>query len=103
MKKTLAALAMVASVNAFAGYSAEVCNITEGGDKINCRTIYFDRELGVPAKYTEPVVCHGETANTICEVEAGVPAWLVKFNEWFTKKGFTAPVDNTEISPGGGN
>lgn len=97
MKKALVALLMVASVNAFAGYTAEVCQTTESGAVIGCRMVYFNRNLGEPSKYQERVVCDGENANTICDKPgAHVPAILSKLNQWFLDHGFTAPADDND-------
>lgn len=102
MKKALVALLMVTSVNAFAGYTAEVCQTTESGAKISCRMVYFKRNLGEPSKYQDRVICEGENANTVCDKPgAHVPAVLSKINQWFLDHGFTAPADQGQNEHGG--
>lgn len=104
MKKVLAALVVVASVNAFAGYTAEVCQTTEAGEQVNCRMVYFKRNLGEPSKYQEPVICSGEAQNTICDnPKAHVPAVLARINQWFLDHGFTAPTQDDPNGAGGPN
>lgn len=103
MKKVLLAVLMVSSVNAFAGYTAEVCQTTESGQKIACREVYFERDLGQPASYQEPVRCDGEGQNTICEKPAAhVPTLLKKINKFFQDRGFQAPNNDEDTIKAGG-
>ena len=100
MKNVLAALVVVGSVNAFAGYTAEVCQTNEAGLKVSCRMVYFNRNLG-EAQYQEPTICSGEAQNTICEnPKAHVPAVLSRINQWFLDHGFTARADDGTYTGG---
>ena len=97
MKKIVVALLMVASSSAFAGYSAEVCNVTETGIQTDCRMVYFNRTLGVPSKYVAAAVgCENDPYQAKCVNSNGhVPAVLSQLNKWFSDRGFTAaPEDN---------
>lgn len=95
MKKAIFALLMAGSVNVFAGYTAEVCQINEAGQQFACRTVYFDRDLGQPSKSHEGVYCTGDAQNTICDnKDAKVPSVLSDLNQWFLDHGFTPVSDN---------
>ena len=73
-------------------YTTEICETNEAGVQMNCHRVEFNRNLGVPSKYQEPVICGGEAQNTICDnPNARVPELLNKINNWFRQRGFTSP------------
>ena len=103
MKKVLASLLLVGSMNAFAGYTAEVCTVNEAGQKTQCRMVHFNRDLGVVSSNQERVVCNGEAMNTICEKPgAHVPVLIQKINKFFQGRGYTAPNNDEATDKAGG-
>jgi hypothetical protein len=91
MKKVLATLIVLASVNTMAA-TFKVCKMTEAGeDTTQCRIVTNSRQLGVPSNAAEQQ-CTGE--GQPCEVKKhsnGYVPVLSAINAWFESKGATPP------------
>lgn len=97
MKALLVSLLMVTSVQAYAGYTAEVCQYTEQGIKTSCKMVYFKHDLGQPSSYVTTPNCHSENSSDVCEnPNAHVPKWLKDMNQWFLDHGFTPAPEQPE-------
>jgi hypothetical protein len=94
MKKLALALLLAAPMAVSMAASAktvtvEVCDGGESGTI--CRTVtYTVRPPSAPV-VEKCVMTVGEAGDTPCDRPAGVPKWLKDLNEWFTKRGFSAP------------
>lgn len=98
MKKALVALLMVTSVNAFAGYTAEVCQTTESGLPMGCRMIRFKQKYKSPENSQDPTQCASDNQNAICgRPNPHVPALLNKINKWFLDRGFQTPAQQDDL------
>lgn len=113
MKSIIFALVATASIAASA-QDTTGCKISADGKYATCLVVVPNegegqlqqvtfKIRGASAPINSDLGCPvGEAGYAPCK-EGKVPKWLKDLNQAFTDAGFTAPEDNYEISPGGGN
>ncbi len=102
MKKLFVALSLILSSTAMAGQYVTV-NVCDGGESgVECRTVTYKVRPATATSKAQVEDCKvlgGEAGSVPCASAYGVPAWLKRLNESFSRFG-GKPVDQFEIVGG---